>query len=69
MKRILTGPVCRGAVVLALAAPPLTSLATLSDAPNPGIEQVNAQVTDLKLTGATSAELTFANGQRLVFAF
>ena len=69
MKRILTGPVCRGAVVLALAAPPLTSLATLSDAPNPGIEQVNAQVTDLKLTGATSAELTFANGQRLVFDF
>ena len=69
MKKKLTSPVCRGAVVLALAVPPMTSFAAMPAAPSTGIEQPAQQVTGVKKTGATTAEVTLANGQRLLLDF
>ena len=69
MKKKLTSPVCRGAVVLALAVPPMTSFATMPAAPSTGIEQPAQQVTGVKKTGTTTAEVTLANGQRLLLDF
>ena len=69
MKKKLTSPVYRGAVVLALAVPPMTSLAVPPAAPSTGIEQPAQQVTGVKKTGATTAEVTLADGQRLLLDF
>lgn len=69
MKKKLTSPVYRGAVVLALAVPPMTSFATMPAAPSTGIEQPAQQVTGVKKTGTTTAEVTLANGQRLLLDF
>ena len=69
MKKKLTNPVCRGAVVLALAVPPMMSFAAMPAAPSTGIEQPAQQVTGVKKTGATTAEVTLANGQRLLLDF
>ncbi len=69
MKKKLTSPVYRGAVVLALAVPPMTSLAVPPAAPSTGIEQPAQQVTGVKKTGATTAEITLADGQRLLLDF
>ena len=69
MKKKLTNPVCRGAVVLALAVPPMTSFAAMPAAPSTGIEQPAQQVTGVKKTGTTTAEVTLANGQRLLLDF
>ena len=69
MKKKLTSPVCRGAVVLALAVPPMMSFAAMPAAPSTGIEQPAQQVTGVKKTGATTAEVTLANGQRLLLDF
>lgn len=69
MKKKLTSPVCRGAVVLALAVPPMTSFATMPAVPSTGIEQPAQQVTGVKKTGTTTAEVTLANGQRLLLDF
>lgn len=69
MKKKLTSPVCRGAVVLALAVPPMMSFAAMPAAPSTGIEQPAQQVTGVKKTGTTTAEVTLANGQRLLLDF
>lgn len=69
MKSKLTIPICLGTLAMALSIPPITPQAVAQTVAGVTAGQPDQPVTGVKLTGATTAEVTLADGQHIVLDF